>query len=365
MQPQRHLALVHDYLLVSRGAERTFGVMAGMWPAAEVFSLLYDEQVARGLLGPRPVRASRLQHLRARQRHFRYLLPLLPAAAVTLRLSEFDLVLSSSSAFAHGVRARRDALHVCYCHSPFRYAWHERSRALLEVARPARPLLATTLSGIQRWDRHAAQRVDHYIANSRLTQERIWSYWEREATVIHPPVEVERFAVGEPHDYFLTVGEIVAHKRVDAALEAAKRAGRRIKIVGTGPELASLHAKYAGSAEFLGRVADEELARLYASASALIVPNVEEFGIAAVEAQAAGRPVLAVNAGGVRETVVDGRTGVLVDEGVDALAEAMAHVDFSRFDPSEISHHARNFSRDCFKARLEAELNRLVAAHSL
>ena len=272
-------------------------------------------------------------------------------------MGSYDVVVSSSSAFAHGVRVADGAVHVCYCYTPFRYAWHEREPTLEAQPRLLRPLLRLTLERIRRWDLAAARRPTHYIAISELTKQRIADFWGRDSTVVHPGVEVERFAIGEPEDFFLVVGELVRHKRTELALAAARRAGRRIKVVGVGPELQRLSALYGDSAEFLGRVSDAELADLYSRARALIVPNVEEFGIAAVEAQAAGRPVVAADAGGARETVVDGHTGVLVAERrPDALAEALRETDFDRFSAEQIAEHAQRFSTDTFKRRLVEEV---------
>jgi glycosyltransferase involved in cell wall biosynthesis len=260
------------------------------------------------------------------------------------------------------VRARDDALHLCYCHNPFRYAWHERERALSEVPALIRPLLAKTLERVRRWDRRVAQRVTHYVANSELCRERIAQFYERDATVVHPPVDVERFGTGEPGPAFVFVGELVAHKRVDTVLEAAWRAGAQIRVIGSGPERERLESRYAGTAEFLGRVPDDELQRVLATSRALVVPNVEEFGIAAVEAQAAGRPVLGPNAGGTRETVIDGRTGVLVeDPSVEQLAEAMRYVDYDRFEPAAAVENARRFSKREFQRRLKLELDAALA----
>ena len=305
---------------------------------------------------------SYLQSLRVRQRGFRRLLPLFPRAAGQLPVSKHDVVVSSSSAFAHGVRAAQGAVHVCYCHSPFRYAWHECERTLADAPRLVRPPLRWTLDRIRSWDLAVSARETHYIANSELTRERIERYWGRtDVEIIHPPVDVERFAIGEPEDFFLIVTELVAHKRVDLALEAAMRAGSRVKVVGTGPERDRLARAYEGrGAEFLGRVSDAELAQLYSRARALVLPNVEEFGIAAVEVQAAGRPVLAADAGGARETVLDGETGVLVPSGsVDALAEAMSQTDFDRFSPARARENAFRFSTEVFWAKLLAEVLRV------
>jgi glycosyltransferase involved in cell wall biosynthesis len=355
------IAVAHDYLLVMRGAERTFAEMADLYPAAPVYTLLHDPSGTRGAFASRQVSTSRLQRLHPTQASFRRLLPLMPLAVRDLHPDGAGLLLSSSSAFAHGIRVPDGVPHVCYCHSPFRYAWHERATALHEAPAPLRPVLAGTLSAIRRWDVRAAARVTHYVANSRITQERIAEFYGREAPIVHPPVAVERFAVaGEPpEDWFLTVSEVTRHKRIEVALAAARRAGQRIRVVGTGPDLERLRREYAGSAEFLGRVGDEELTSLYARTRAMVLPNVEEFGIAAVEAQAAGRPVLAVDAGGARETVVEGETGhrVPVDD-VEALAAAMADGDFDHMDPVRIRANAERFSRERFRERLRAEVER-------
>ncbi len=344
------LALVHDYLLVMRGAERTFAAMADVWPDAPIFTLLYDEEGTQGRFAGRTVITSPLQRLGVRQRSFRALLPLFPAAIRSLRLFEYDQVLSSSSAFAHGVRVRPGAYHVCYCHSPFRYAWLRAQPTVLPTM--LQGALKVAMRRHRTFDRRAAALVNQFVANSEITAERIERYWGRPALVVHPPVEVERFKLGDPQDYVLYVGELISHKRPDRAIAAAVAAGRTIKVVGDGPERAVLTARYGAHAEFLGRVDDEQLAFLYSAAAALIVPNVEEFGIAAVEAQAAGRPVIAVDAGGARETVVPGRTGILVSpDDEDALAQALAS-DLNAFDPQEIQAHAQLFSRQVFQQRI-------------
>jgi glycosyltransferase involved in cell wall biosynthesis len=359
----RSVGLVHDYLLVMRGAERTFAAIADCFPDAPIYTLLYDERATRGVFGGREVHTSYLQRLGIRQRGFRRLLPLFPSAVERLRVQDHDLIVSSSSAFAHGVRPAAGAVHVCYCYTPFRYAWHERERALAETPNPMRPAVSCMLNRIREWDCEAAKRVTHYIAISELSRERIRTYLRREASIIYPPVEVERFSIGEPEDFFLVVCELVGHKQVDVALEAASRAGRRIKVVGTGPERRHLQTAY-GTAEFLGRIDDGELASLYARARALIVPNIEEFGIAAVEAQAAGRPVVAPAAGGTMETIVPGETGILVEPGnADALADALRTTDFGAFSPKAIRDHAQRFSRAAFQARFRAEVERLTTRH--
>jgi glycosyltransferase involved in cell wall biosynthesis len=349
--PMPRIALVHDYLLVLRGAERTFAAMTDSWPDAPIVTLLYDEAGTEGRFAGRSVTTSPLQRLGVGQDNFRALLWAFPTATRRLDLSGYDCVVSSSSAFAHGVRPS-GARHVCYCHSPFRYAWHEQARGLSEVPRALRPALALLLRRHRAFDRRATRTVDRYVANGAITRERIRRFWGRDADIVHPPVEVERFRVGEPGDHVLFVGELVRHKRPELAIEAAQAAGRPIKVVGAGPELERLRARYGGAAEFLGRVGDARLAELYAEAAALVVPNVEEFGIASVEAQAAGRPVIAVDGGGARETVVPGRTGLLVADGdPGALARAL-RADLTAFDPHDIRAHAQRFSAAVFGRRM-------------
>jgi glycosyltransferase involved in cell wall biosynthesis len=353
------VGLVHDYLLVFRGAERTFASMADLWPGAPIYTLLHDPDEFDGSFDGHPVTTSYLQRLGVRQDGFRRLLPLFPHAAERLPVGDHDVIVSSSSAFAHGVRPAPGAVHICYCHSPFRYVWHERERAFAEVARPLRPLLGLGLQRVRRWDLEASSRVTHYVANSNATRRRIAEFYGRDAIVVHPPVEVERFRPGAPEDFLLVVGEVLRHKRIEVALEAARRANMPIKIVGGGPDLARLRVEYQDSAEFLGRVADRDLPPLYAAARALVVSNIEEFGIAAVEAQAAGRPVVAADAGGARETVIDGVTGVLVPpDDVDALAEALRHTDFDRFDPLSCRANAERFSPGAFSERFSAAVAR-------
>jgi glycosyltransferase involved in cell wall biosynthesis len=356
--PSERVTVVHDYLLVMRGAERTVAAIADLYPRAPIFTLLYDERGTDGRFAGRSVSTSPLQRLGARQATFRRLLPLYPWAVQRMKLPASDVVLSSSSAFAHGVHVPPGALHICYCHAPFRYAWYEEARALAEAPAPLRPLLRRQLRRIRRWDRSASGRVDAYIANSELTRERIKRYYGREATVIHPPVETHRFAPGKPGDSLLVVSEIVRHKRVQIALEAARRTHSPIRIAGSGPDMAALREAYP-EAEFLGRAQDEDLVELYASARAVIVPSMEEFGITAVEAQAAGRPVIAAAAGGALETVLDGRTGRLATlDDVDSFVEAIEAIDEMDFDPARAVANAARFSVAAFSSRLAAEVTR-------
>ena len=300
-------SLVHDYLLVLRGAERTFAAMADVWPEAPDRHAALRRGGHRGALR-RALRAD-LAAPAARAPSSATSAPCCrccPSPPPPCRSTSHDVVVSSSSAFAHGVRRPPGALHLCYCHSPFRYAWHERDARAGRGARRrcARPC-AALLRRHRAFDRRAAGRVDRYLANAQLTRERIRRFWGRDSVVVHPPVDVERFALGR-------AGRARALRR-RAGRPQARRGGDRGRGRGRparsgswarGPELERLEARFGGRARSSsGACRDEELARVYAEAAALVVPNVEEFGIAAVEAQAAGRPVVAVDAGGARETV--------------------------------------------------------------
>ena len=356
------VTLAHDYLLVMRGAERTFAAIAGLYVRAPIFTLLYDERGTDERFAGRRVRTSLLQHLGVRQEGFRRLLPFYPLATDLLRLEQCEAVVSSSSAFAHGVHAPPGAVHVCYCHTPFRYAWYEEARALAEVARPLRPALRVALARARRWDLRASRRVDSYVANSELSRERIGRYFGRESVVIYPPVETTRFTPGAGGERLLVVSELVRHKRVHVALEAARIADAPITVVGSGPDREALERDFP-DAEFVGRASDEELAGLYGSARAVVVPSMEEFGITAVEAQAAGRPVVAAGAGGALETVLEGRTGLFakLDDPED-FARQIRALDELADDPLEARANAERFSVETFQRRLDAHVRAVIAA---
>lgn len=362
LPPNARVSLAHDYLLVMRGAERTFAAIAELFSEAPIFTLLYDEQGTNRRFAERSVTTSALQRLGVGQGQFRRLLPLYPFAVQRLRPPACDVLLSSSSAFAHGLPAPPDAVHICYCYTPFRYAWYEEDCAVDEVSPLLRAPLRRQLERMRRWDLSASRGVDAYIAISELGRERIRQCYGRDAAVVHPPVETHRFAPGEPGDALLVVSELVRHKRVHVALEAARRARTPIRVVGSGPDYAAL-AKAYPEAEFLGRVGDERLAELYASARAVVVPSIEEFGITVVEAQAAGRPVIAAAAGGALETVLDGETGRLVTpDDIAAFAQAIGELDALDFAPAAALLNAERFSVAEFQKRLAAQVAEALGA---
>jgi glycosyltransferase involved in cell wall biosynthesis len=357
----RRVALVHDFLVSLRGADRVFLEMCDLWPEADVFTPVYDEEGTEGRFAHRAVYTSFLQKLRPNRRTFRALLPFYPAAVESFDLSGYDLVLSSSSAWAHAVLCDERTVHVCYCHNPFRYAWNERQRALAERTDP---LTRAALRGFFRrwreWDWIAAQRVDRYLTNSRTTQARIRTYFGRDARIIHPPVELSRFTPGEPGDYYLVLTELVSHKRIDTAIEAFAELGRPLVIAGDGPDRRRLRRMAPPNVRFVGRVSDEHAAQLLAGCRAFVLTGVEEFGIAAVEAQAAGRPVIARRGGGVLDTVLDGETGCLWEGAAPDLAEAVRSFDPASVDPRMCVENAQRFDSARFRRSLPREVERAV-----
>ena len=356
-QPRVRMALVHDFLLDLRGAERVFLAMCEVWPEADILTAVYNEEGTEGRFANRRVHTSFLQRLGPTAKTFRSLLPLYPAAIESFDLSGYDLVVSSSSAWAHSVICGERTTHVCYCHNPFRYAWSDRERTLAERSTLIRPVLDSIFRRWRQWDWIAAQRVNHYITNSRTTQARIRTYWNRESSVVHPPVETDRFSPGEVGSHYMVLSELMPHKRIDLAVRAFNQLGLPLVVCGDGPEGRRLRRLAGRTVRFVGRVSDVEVARLLTSCRALIVPSIEEFGIAAVEAQAAGRPVIAARGGGTLETVREGVTGCFWDGGPERLAAAVAGFDHSSIDPLDCVENAASFDTAIFKRELKRQVN--------
>lgn len=370
------VALVHDWVVDLGGAERVLGAMHEMYPDAPLFTLFQKPSSVRALgFDPQAVHASVLQRVPGVTRHYRKLLPLYPAAIERFDLSRFDLIISSNHAVAKGVRKRPGQLHICYCHTPMRYAWDLRDEYLQlqgldkGVTRLAARVL---LDRMRHWDARTAAGVDSFIANSSVVAERIRRNYGRPAKVIHPPVEVDRFgSAQERGGYFLFVSRLVPYKRADLAVEACSRLGLPLKVVGEGPGGEALRQSAGPSVEFLGWQDDPSVARLMGGARALIFPANEDFGIVPVEAQAARIPVIALGQGGVLDTVVpadganwDQATGVFFGEQTaDALQACLRwfleHEE--RFQPDVIRRNAERFAKQRFMSTLSAEVARVAA----
>ncbi len=358
----RKVALVHDFLISLRGADRVFLDMCELWPDADLFTPVYDERGTEGRFADRTIHTSFLQRLRPSRRTFRALLPLYPAAVESFDLSGYDVVVSSSSAWAHAVICDEQTVHVSYCHNPFRYAWNERQRAISERTDPlTRALLRGFFRRWREWDWIAAQRVDRYLTNSHTTQARIQSFFGRESQIVHPPVELSRFAPAQPGEHYLVLSELISHKRIDVAIEAFAELGLPLVIAGDGPDRRRLRRAAPANVHFAGRVDDAEAAHLLATCRAFVLTGVEEFGIAAVEAQASGRPVIARHGGGALETVIDGVTGCFWEGGPAELAAAVRGFDDAAIDPAACIDNARRFAPETFRAALAHQVEAALA----
>lgn len=362
------VALVHDFLVDLRGAERVFLELCAIWPTADVFTAVYDEAGTEGRFADRVVRSSFLQRLRPSARTFRALFPFYPAAIESLDLSGYDLVVSSSSAWAHGVICEPGQVHLSYCHNPFRYAWSERERTLSRLRDPlSRGLLASALERWRRWDTHAALHTDRYVANSRVTQTRVRQYFQRESDVVYPPVDCARFSPLRPGervgDHYAIVSELMAHKRIDQAVEAFNRLGLPLIIVGDGPEAKRLSKLAGPTVKLTGRISDDGVVEVLQSCRALILTSVEEFGIAAVECQAAGRPVIARAGGGALETVVDGKTGCFWNGGSEQLAATVLAFDDREIDPQACIQNAHRFDTTNFQNAILSQVQAARDTH--
>jgi glycosyltransferase involved in cell wall biosynthesis len=365
------IALVHDWLITLGGADRVLLALHEMFPQAPIYTALHDPRRLPGSFAGLPVRTSWLQRVPGARARHRSLLPAMPFAFRSFDLRAYDVVLSSSHACAHGVRVPPGAVHICYCHTPMRYAWDQQPAYLAALPALARPAAQMALAALRAWDRAAAQRVDYYIANSQYVAARIRAHYGREATVIYPPVDVEFFTSsplpsppqGE-EGYFLVVSRLVPYKRVDLAVLACTQLGLPLVVVGDGPERVRLGAMAGPTVRFAGEVDDDTLRGFYRNCRALIFPGEEDFGIVPVEAQACGRPVVGYARGGLRETVVPGRTGTLFPaQTVESLRAVLGAFDPGRFDPQAIRAHAGQFSRQRFQQAITAFVDRVVSRY--
>ncbi|MGH2832813.1 MAG: glycosyltransferase [Solirubrobacteraceae bacterium] len=357
------VAVVHDWLTIPGGSENVVLELLEMFPQAELFTSIYDPRPWPAQITDRPVHASFLNRIPNAASHYRRLLPLMNRAYRSFDLSRFDLVLSSSHASAKNVHTPARTLHICYCHTPMRYAWDERFLQEEEVGSLVRLGLPALMWHMRRQDLKGASAPDVFVANSGHVAARIQRHYGRSAEVVHPPVDVDSLLSLErrPQDYYLVFGRVVPYKRVDIAIEACGRLGRRLKIAGAGRALDTARGQAEGVAgiEFLGRVSYSERDQLMAEARALLFPGEEDFGIVPVEAQAAGVPVIAYGVGGARESVIDASTGVLFPEQTgESLAEGIERFERSEFDDQAIRDNARRFSRERFRDEMASVIDR-------
>lgn len=353
------VALVHEWLVSPGGGERVVHTMHEMYPDAPIYTLVYDEAGAPAWTKDCDIRTTYLQKWPGAKTHHKFLLSFMPKAWEALDLTDYDLVISSSASCCKGIIVRPDAVHICYCHSPIRYVWdmyHEYYRNAGFVKQLVMPHV---IHNVRMWDFQAAQRVDYFISNSDFVAQRIRKYYRRDSTTIYPGIHINEHPVTEePDDYYLVVSRFIGYKRVDLAVEACNRLGRRLKVIGSGGEEEQRIRELAGpTVEFLGRVSDKEMEQAYSHAKAFLFPGVEDFGMTPVEAMSAGVPVLAYGVGGGTESVVDGQTGLLFHEQtVEGLMGCIERFEREGVSLSrhEIHEYSKRFSEECFKRELGA-----------
>lgn len=355
------VAIVHDYLNQMGGAERVVESFHRLWPEAPIFTTIADRDAMPASLRDADVRVSWMQRLPGWQRHFRAMLPLYPSAVASLDLRGFDVIVSSSSAWAKAARAPRGAAHVCYCHTPMRWVWdYERYVAREGFGALTRLALPPVIAALRRWDVRTAARPSHIVVNSRVVQERVQRCWGRTSELLPPPVETSRFAVGRgPGRAHLIVSRLAHYKRIDLAVAAFTQLGLPLEIIGDGPARAALQAAAGPSITFRGRVDDAGVAAAMRDCRALIFPGEEDFGITPLEANACGRPVIAFGAGGALETVRDGETGVLfVEPTAASLAAAVQRAEQLSWNATAIRAHAERYDTARFEAAFRAIVER-------
>jgi glycosyltransferase involved in cell wall biosynthesis len=361
------VALVHDWLTGMRGGEKVLDALCSMYPDASLYTLVYRPDTispAIARLGPRASVISRMPRI---DRLYRHLLPLYPALVEQFDLDEYDLVISTSHCAAKSVIRPGRARHLCYCFTPMRYVWDQRQAYFGgdRLGPGSTRLLAPVLAWLARWDAATACRADRYLADSQHVARRILRYYNRRAAVVYPPVDTDYYCPAdvEPGRSALVVSALVPYKRIDLAIGACRRAGVALKVVGQGPEEARLRALAGPEVEFLGAREDAEIRELYRACGVALLPGEEDFGIVPLEAQACGRPVVALGRGGALETVRDGVTGVLVEsDSVEAFAAGIRRALHEPFDREAIRRHAAGFGLARFLTEFKAAADRLLSA---
>ena len=353
------VAIVHYWLVGMRGGEKVVEVLSDLYPDADIFTLVCDPDAISEKLRRHRITTSFLQKIGG-VRHYQKMLPLMPYALESFDLTGYDLIISSEAGPAKGIIPGPNATHICYCHSPMRYIWDLYPQYRAAAGPLTRVMMSLTAPSLRQWDVTTSHRVDHFIANSTYVAQRIERYYRRTAHVINPPVNLSRFSQAseaEAGDYYLCAGQITPYKKIEIAVEACTRLGKRLLVLGAGAT-PSLRRMAGPTVEFLGAVDDATMNRHFASCKALLFPGVEDFGIVPLEVMASGRPVIAFAKGGALETVIDGRTGMFFHEQTtEAVVDAIQRFEASSvtFSRQELQAHARTFDTSVCRDKL-AEL---------
>ncbi|MEN8252165.1 MAG: glycosyltransferase [Patescibacteria group bacterium] len=362
------IALVHDYLVQNGGAEKVLECFCELFPKAPIYTLVYDKDLMGKSFTSCNIHTSSLQKIPFSRKKHRIFPLFMPMAIEEFDFSKFDIVLSDSSSFAKGIITPPKTLHISYVHTPMRYAWDDCQKYTRDFGLPKliEKFVPFVMNSVRIWDRVSSERVDKYIANSKFVAKRIKKYYNKESTVINPPVNVDNFCISADgtDDYFLMVGRLIAYKRHDIAIEAFNKSGLPLKIIGRGPELAMLKKRAKDNIEFLERVDDEELARYYSRAKAFIFPQEEDFGIVAIEAMASGRPIIAYKGGDIEEHVKHGESGLFFQEQTpEALNNVIKEFEQYDFDAKLIRKQAQKFDKEIFKRKIRDYVHKQYTEH--
>lgn len=349
------VALVHDFLMKLGGAERVLKVFADLYKDAPIFTLLYDEKACGKMFPPDRVNTSFLQKLpEAIKRRQKYLFPLMPRAIESLDLSGYDMVISSSNAYAHGILTPSNCSHICYCHSPMRYVWDYTHQYLDEqnIGKLTKAVVTKLIRGVRIWDQTASDRADLYIANSEHVRKRIAKYYRQKAPVLYPPVDISRFKVNRGHqDYYLIVSALTPFKKIDLAIQLFNKIGKRLVIIGSGSQSEYLKSISGPTIDLLGRKDDATVMEYMRNCRAYIHPGEEDFGISPVEAMACGKPVLAYGRGGLLESVIPGVTGEFFYEPtIESMEDGLGRLIINEpgYKAAAIRRQAERFSEKEF-----------------
>jgi glycosyltransferase involved in cell wall biosynthesis len=351
------IALVHDYLVQYGGAERVLEAFCELFPEAPIHTLVYSKKLMHGNFDGKDIRTSFLQKIPFAIGSHRIFPPLMPFAIEQFDFSEYDVVLSDSSSFAKGIVTGPETLHICYMHTPMRFAWDDCQKYTQDFYFPGyiKKIVPYLMNYIRVWDRLSAERPDRLIANSNFISRRIKKYYRRNSLVIHPPVDTRRFYITpKKGDYFLLAGRHMTYKRFDIVISAFNKLDSKLKIIGWGPETEKLKKMAGPNVEFLGRVSNDDLSKHFSRARAFIFPQEEDFGITAIEAMASGTPLIAYRGGDIPEHMEEGRTGLLFDSQTpeDIIASVQKFKD-SDYDPAYIREQTLKFDKSLFKSKIK------------
>lgn len=354
------IALVHDNFAQMGGAEKVAEALHRLLPEADLHSTLVVREKLSGDLRKAEIQTSWMQNLPGLSRYYRHYFPLYPFAIESMDLSSYELIVSSCFGYAKGVRKNPDAVHVCYCHTPARWIWrYDDYSAREQFGGLKRMVLPPLLAGLKFWDLRAARQPDYFIANSQVVAQRIKEFYRRDAVVIPPPIDVNRFQPSaEQQDYYLVLSRLTAYKRIDLAIEACNKLRRNLIVVGDGSDRKRLESMAGPTVTLLGRQPDEVVERLVSRCRALLFTGEEDFGMVPLEVNAAGRPVIAYRGGGAMETVIEGETGVFFDQPTgQSLAAAIQEFESYSWDQAALRRHAEKFDSQVFAENFLGFLN--------